>query len=210
MGRARRAPGRRMLACSRCACDPDLVPVPVKQRFAWFGTVKGGLALLATIVGITGGIIGIARSCQSDPGTPSFEGSVEPRESARDLVSFLTDHDGELVKLNVTCSAKQPAGKSCNGNVEPSSAGGEAREGERVAIMELFTERACPATGARARCAGTYWMVFRVPSSADAQVDNGGFGAGGLVAKGTFKALDRGPLGGVPLHVHVVELVATA
>jgi hypothetical protein len=184
--------------------------MPVKQRFAWFGTVKGGLALLATIVGITGGIIGIARSCEGDPGTPSFAGSVEPRANARDLASFLTDHDGEVVKLNVTCSGKQRAGKGCNGNVEPSNAPGDTREGEQVGIMELFTERACPASDARPRCAGTYWMVLRVPSSTDAQVDNGGFGAGGLVAKGIFKALDRGNLGSVPPHVHVVELVATA
>ena len=197
-----------MLACSRCACDPG--PVPVKQRFAWFGTVKGGLALLATIVGITGGIIGIARSCQGDPGTPSFEGSVEPRDNARALAAFLTAHDADVVKLDVTCPSNQRAATSCNGNVEPSNAPVATREGEQVGIMELFTERACPATDARARCSGTYWMVFRVPSSTDAQVDNGGFGAGGLVAKGTFKAFDRGNLGGAPRDVHVVELVATA
>jgi hypothetical protein len=191
---------------------PDAEPQEPTSRFAWLGTVKGVLAIIASLIAITGGILGIVKWFNDRQGMPSFEGSVTTRDQARDLVSFLNDHDGEVVKLDVSCGPYREMSRpdsGCNGNLGPEDAPVIPRDGEQVAAMELFTKTTCPADDARARCDGTYWTVMRVGADDDEQVDNGSFGAGGLVVKGVFKALVRGAIGSAPPGVQVVELDAT-
>jgi hypothetical protein len=198
-------------------CEPsgmaDAPTAPPKSRFAWFGTFKGAIALVAALLGIVATSITIVRAFSSgDEETPSFESSVTTRDQARSFVSFLTDHDNEVVYLDARCgpvAQLERADAGCAFDVGPELVADPGEE-DGVAVLEVFTQRTCPAPDERPRCPGTYWVVFVVGEDDDQQVDNGPFGAGGLVAKGQFKSLLRGARGSTPRNVEVIELRAAS
>jgi len=67
---------------------------------------KVTLASIAAVVGIVGGLIGIATGAISikddlGGGIPSYEGDVGNFAASRSLLTFLREHDGDVVRLKV-------------------------------------------------------------------------------------------------------------
>ncbi len=178
-------------------------------RFAWFGTVKGGVAFVGSVLGIVVAIFAIQKALAERRGTPSFNGAVVAPETSRELIDFLSDHDGETVNLDIECVPFGPTvrGTASCAHLDPRLAPFTGSgPGERT-TLEVFAQTPCPE--ASDRCPGTHWLTFIVPPGADEQVNNGRFGAGALVAKGKFKVLVRGGLGTSPAEVSNIELQAT-
>jgi hypothetical protein len=146
---------------------------------AWIGTA-------AAIIGIIGGIIGIAKACEDDPppkGPATFTGELNSPTSADKFVSLANANDGKVVRLNVTC---RYGGLVCEGNSRPSLTGEDA-------LLPVFTRT------------GRYYFHIYTEGS-DATANNGSYGAGSLVVKGYFTVNVQGELGSEGRGIQNVDL----
>ncbi len=179
------------------------------SRFAWFGTVRGALTLIGTILAIVVSSFTIWKYIEERRGGPSFSGAIAQSERAKDFVSFLKKHDRKEVDLNIECvpfGPTAPDSASCAQGPEDALPFSFRQENEQLALVELFTAESCPLP--EEPCPGTYWLTFRMMPADDEQVDNGRFGAGAIVARGRFRVLYRGGLGSTPENVENIELRA--
>lgn len=177
------------------------------SKIAWFGTAKGILALIATVLAIVASTFSIMKAIDERRGEPKFSGFVADPRKASDFVDFLTKNDGKDVRLDIACvpfGAGVPDPASCSQGDEELLP--TPRDDEILSLLELFTAQPCPNT--EYRCPGTHWVTFRLSTTDDEQVNNGRFGAGAIVAKGKFKVLYRGGLGSTPEDVENIELRA--
>jgi hypothetical protein len=136
-----------------------------------------GLGIIAALV------VSVIQLRDRLSGTPDYVGSVAQRDGAQDFIEFLESHDGSVVKLDVSCD---------------SSPGGTCESTETV---DLWV-----APDGVENAETPYAIDTVTDATSDVQVDNGEFGAGGLVIKGRFSVLVKGELGSTLPGVQNIQL----
>ena len=156
-------------------------------KIAW--AIVGGVAVL---VGLVTGVLTLRDQLM---GPPTFKSTIESVDQSADFANFLKDNDGKQVQLDVTCKWSSTA---CH---IPTA--DEASELLNEAILVLYTLHPCDDIGCTS---GAYWLHLTQDPSANVQIDNGSYGAGSLVVKGSFSVNFAGQLGGWPPEVMNVYL----
>jgi hypothetical protein len=163
----------------------------VEQR-NWWKVAWGIVAGLGVLVGLTTGVLTIRDKLA---GTPTFTGTIDTTDQAASFTSFLNKNDGKRVKLNVTCTWFSTACHLPTADEMPGDS----------TVMALYPSQPC---SDMFDCPGVYWLTFSADPSSDVQLDNGQYGAGSLVAKGSFAVVVRGQVGSTPPGVTSVDLHA--
>lgn len=178
---------------------------PLSRKIPWFASVKGVIALVASVLAIIGSVLGIQKALNDRRGDPSFKGPIAAATDARRFVSFLEKNDQKDVVLDIQCVPTTTndfcADESNPNDMQPV----QVTKDEFVEVLEVFTGLPCNAESPNFGCPGTIWVAFRTPLNSEAQVNNGSFGAGNLVVKGKFRVLVRGGLGTLPPNVQLIE-----
>jgi hypothetical protein len=157
-------------------------------KLAW-GVVAG----IAVLVGLLTGLLTLRDKLT---GPPTFKSIIESTSQAADFASFLKDNDGEQVHLDVTCKWSSTACHWANSNE------GESSPDENILV--LYTSHSCD--DMFACTSGAYWLNLTEDPSSNVQINNGRYGAGSLMVKGSFSVGVEGQLGSTPPEVTNVAL----
>lgn len=157
-------------------------------KIAW--ALVGGVAV---VVGLVSGLLTLWGQLT---GPPTFKATIESVDQSADFVTFLKNNDGKQVQLDVTCIWSSTACHMPTADEASSLLDGN--------ILVLYTLQPCYDMF---QCtSGAYWLHLTEDPTANVQIDNGGYGAGSLVVKGTFSVNVAGPLGAWPPEVMNVYL----
>jgi hypothetical protein len=160
-------------------------------KIAW--AIVGGVALL---VGLVTGALTL-RSQLTGP--PTFSSTIESVDQSADFANFLKDNDGKQVQLDVACKSSSTA---CQLAYED-WARAILPDGH---ILVLYTLHPCQDINKCLPDSGQYWLHITQDPSANVQVDNGRYGAGSLVLKGSFSVVVVGQLASEPPWVMNVRI----
>ena len=160
----------------------------------------GAVAVIATVIGIVSGAIAIYEFVNRDTGPAAFTGTVQSAEGMREFLDFADDHDGELVRLDLRC-VYQDGPMACVQQADPFD--------RAKVVLDLNDDPRCD-PGREFACEGSVLLLFFSDGSETAQVDNGEYGAGSIVARGYFNLSKRGNLGTLPPGTTAIYLTAVS
>ncbi|MBB5868881.1 hypothetical protein F4553_002260 [Allocatelliglobosispora scoriae] len=172
---------------------PGQKPADGKRTRRLIGGIVAGVA---TLIGITSGVIGIAEFL--DRGTPAFAQPIDTVEGMREFLSFADEHDGELVRLETRCVFHD--------GPMPCSQQGDPLQRASV-LLDLNADPSCDPDRVQP-CTGSVVLFFFAENVTDAQIDNGEYGAGSIVVRGYFTVSRRGSLGTLPEGTTAIYLTA--
>jgi hypothetical protein len=153
-------------------------------------------AVVAGVGVLVGLVTGLFTLRDKLTGPPTFQSMIESTDQAADFASFLKDSDGKQVQLDVTCKWSSTACHWANSNKGESSPDEE--------ILVLYTSQPCD--DMFACTSGAYWLNLTKDPTSNVQINNGQYGAGSLVVKGSFSVGVEGQLGSTPPEVTNVAL----
>lgn len=157
-------------------------------KIAW--AIVGGVAVL---VGLVTGVLTLQGQLT---GPPTFKSTIESVDQSADFAIFLKDNDGKQVQLDVTCKSSSTACDMPNADEAPALSNQDT--------LVLYTLHPCDHMF---ECfSGAYWIHLTKDPSSNAQINNGGYGAGSWVVKGPFSVNVEGQLGSRPPEIMNVTL----
>ncbi|MCU1442374.1 MAG: hypothetical protein JWQ59_524 [Cryobacterium sp.] len=162
-------------------------------KIAW--AIVGGVAVL---VGLATGVLTLQSQLT---GPPTFRSTIESVDQSADFANFLKDNDGKQVQLDVTCKSSSTG---CYlPNADEASFLSNLFDGQ---VLVLYTLHPCDGDDMFLCTSGTYWLDLTEDPTANVQINNGSYGAGSLVVKGSFSVNVEGQLGSLPPEIMSVNV----